>query len=60
MSVITRLCTKSPSSLVPPHVRKVDLQPGSGSFQSTKVAKEYAAYLLHDFYDDRETVLALL
>ncbi|RDK04618.1 hypothetical protein DLM46_01750 [Paraburkholderia lacunae] len=25
-----------------------------------KVAKEYAAYLLHDFYDDRETVLALL
>jgi len=24
------------------------------------VAKEYAAYLLHDFYDDRETVLALL
>jgi hypothetical protein len=25
-----------------------------------KVAKEYAAYLLHDFYDDRETVLGLL
>lgn len=25
-----------------------------------KIAKEYAAYLLHDFYDDRETVLALL
>ncbi|WP_254366835.1 DUF4145 domain-containing protein [Paraburkholderia sp. NMBU_R16] len=23
-------------------------------------AKEYAAYLLHDFYEDRETVLALL
>jgi hypothetical protein len=25
-----------------------------------KTAKEYAAYLLHDFYDDRVTVLALL
>ncbi|WP_202119440.1 hypothetical protein [Burkholderia pseudomallei] len=25
-----------------------------------KVAKKYAAYLLHDLYDDRETVLALL
>ncbi|NBC94433.1 hypothetical protein [Burkholderia thailandensis] len=25
-----------------------------------KVAKEYAAYLLHDLYDDYETVLALL
>ncbi len=25
-----------------------------------KVAKEYAAYLLHDFYDARETVLVLL
>ena len=25
-----------------------------------KVAKEYATYLLHDFYDDRETVVGLL
>ncbi|MCV9980963.1 hypothetical protein [Burkholderia pseudomallei] len=25
-----------------------------------KVAKEYAAYLSHGFYDDRETVLGLL
>ncbi|MCG1043531.1 hypothetical protein KQH60_13710 [Mycetohabitans sp. B8] len=25
-----------------------------------KVTKEYAAYLLHDFYDDHEKVLALL